>query len=110
MLTIFLKRLLSTLNRGGWSVLFATCLQDQIPADSIMTVAGTGNNGYSEGGRIASAAQIEVAYNVAVDAWGNVYIADSWNHRIRQVTPDGSIRPFAGNGTQGFSGDNGQAV
>ncbi len=104
------RRVLEVYRWAGCYLLFAVCLHAQIPAGSVGTIAGTGTNGYSEGGRIASAAQIEVAYNVAVDAWGNVYIADSWNHRIRQVAPDGSIWPFAGNGTQGFSGDNGTAV
>ena len=89
---------------------FAAGLNAQIPAGSIGTIAGTGTNGYSDGGRVATAAQIDIAYNIAVDAWGNVYIADSWNHRIRQVAPDGSIKVLAGTGTQGFSGDGGQAT
>ncbi|MGO9261000.1 MAG: IPT/TIG domain-containing protein [Bryobacteraceae bacterium] len=47
---------------------------------------------------------------VAVDGQGNVYIADSENHRIRMVTPAGIITTVAGNGTAGFSGDGGPAT
>ena len=49
--------------------------------------------------------------SVAVDAAARVYIADTRNHRIRRVTPDGTISTFAGSGTGGgFGGDNGPAV
>ncbi len=42
---------------------------------------------------------------------GNVYVADTLNHRIRKVTAlTGTITTAAGTGTQGFSGDNGQAT
>jgi uncharacterized protein (TIGR03437 family) len=47
---------------------------------------------------------------VAVDAAGNLYIADSNNHRIRRVGTDGNITTVAGNGTKGLSGDGGQAT
>ena len=47
---------------------------------------------------------------VAVDRFGNLFIADSENHRIRQVSPDGIIRTIAGTGTEGFSGDDGPAT
>ncbi len=91
-------------------VFCAACLNAQSPDLLITTVAGTGINGYSTGGGIAAAAQIELAYSVAADAIGNIYIADSWNHRIRKITPEGSIQDFAGNGTKGYSGDNGPAI
>ena len=47
---------------------------------------------------------------LALDAAGNLYIADTYNHRIRMVTPAGIITTVAGNGKPGFSGDNGPAV
>jgi len=45
-----------------------------------------------------------------VDASGNLYIADTHNHRIRKVTSGGIISTVAGNGTVGFSGDGGLAT
>ena len=47
---------------------------------------------------------------MALDSAGNLYIADSNNHRIRKVTPGGTISTYAGTGTEGFSGDGGPAT
>lgn len=47
---------------------------------------------------------------LALDAEGNLYIADSGNNRVREVRIDGTIRTVAGTGTEGFSGDGGVAV
>jgi sugar lactone lactonase YvrE len=44
-----------------------------------------------------------------LDSAGNLYIADCWNHRIRKVSPDGTITTVAGTGTPGFAGDGGPA-
>jgi uncharacterized protein (TIGR03437 family) len=95
---------------GGWLLLVAPGLPGQLTPGSITSIAGTGANGYSGDGGAATSAQMEVAYDTAADAWGNVYLADSWNHRIRKISPDGTIGVFAGNGTPGFSGDGGAAV
>jgi sugar lactone lactonase YvrE len=78
--------------------------------DIITTVAGTGVEGFSGDGAEASAAQLKLPFGVAVDSLGNVFIADSGNHRVRKVTPGGVITTVAGTGTAGFSGDNGPAV
>ena len=75
---------------------------------NISTVAGNGSFGYSGDGGLATSARLYYPYGVAVDASGNVYIADTGNHRIRMVTNPGSsgtISTVAGNGTAGFSGD-----
>lgn len=80
------------------------------PAGSITTVAGTGTAGYSGDGGSATAAKLNYPAGVAVDGSGNLYIADQGNHRIRKVTPAGSITTVAGNGTFGFGGDNGPAT
>jgi len=45
------------------------------------------------------------SYGVAVDSAGNIYIADTSNHRIRKVDTSGNISTVAGNGTGGYSGD-----
>ncbi|MET9469515.1 RICIN domain-containing protein [Streptomyces sp. NPDC006544] len=76
----------------------------------IGTVAGTGTAGFSGDGGLAVAAELNCPYGVAVDSTGNLYIADTDNHRVRQVTPDGQIRTVAGTGTPGFSGDGGPAA
>src|SRR4029077_15572359 len=69
----------------------------------IRTVAGGGKGGIGDGGP-AIAAQLGPT-SVAVDAGGNVYIADNGNNRVRKVTPDGLIQTVVGKSTTGFSGD-----
>jgi len=71
----------------------------------ITTIVGTGQQGYSGDGGVATAAQINSPNSVAVDAAGNIYIADTGNHRVREVTAGGVIQTLAGTGTAGFSGD-----
>ena len=73
-------------------------------AGTITTVAGNGSNSYSGDGGPATLASFN-CWDVAVDASGNLYIADYWNQRVRKVTSDGNITTVAGDGTQGFSGD-----
>ncbi len=74
------------------------------------TIAGTGTAGYSGDGGLANAAQLSGPSGVTLDASGNLFIADTLNHRIRKVASDGTISTFAGTGTCGFSGDGGPAV
>jgi trimeric autotransporter adhesin len=76
----------------------------------ISTVAGNGTQGYSGDGGSAISAALNLPSGVAVDAAGNFFIADEGNNRIRMVTPGGVISTVAGNGTQGYSGDRGQAT
>ena len=75
----------------------------------ITTVAGTGTKGFSGDGGQATSAQLYYPDGVAVDAAGNLYIADEYNHRIRKVS-GGIITTVAGTGTEGFSGDGGPAI
>jgi sugar lactone lactonase YvrE len=77
----------------------------------ITTVAGNGTQGYSGDGGAATSAQLQFPKSVALDASGNIFIADGGNNRIRKVTVStGIITTVAGNGTQGFSGDGGVAT
>lgn len=77
----------------------------------INTVAGNGTSGYNGDNGPATAAQLWQPAGVTVDAAGNIYIADQFNQRIRKVAaPTGTISTIAGNGTLGFSGDNGPAI
>ena len=85
------------------------------PSGTITTVAGAGEGGYSGDGGRATSAQLAGPKGLAVDAAGNLYIADSGSNRIRKVTPSGTITTVAGNGEAGrwqagFSGDGGPAT
>ncbi|MEO8761352.1 MAG: T9SS type A sorting domain-containing protein, partial [Bacteroidia bacterium] len=76
----------------------------------ITTVAGTASAGYTGDNGAASAAQLSAPTSITLDAAGNLYIADYNNNAIRKITAStGNITTVAGNGTQGYSGDNGQA-
>jgi sugar lactone lactonase YvrE len=77
---------------------------------TITTVAGTGTAGFSGDGGPATSAELGGPTAVAVDASGNLYIADNSNHRVRRVDGSGTITTVAGNGTQGFAGDGGPAT
>jgi trimeric autotransporter adhesin len=77
----------------------------------ITSVGGDGTQGYSGDDGPAASAVFSYPYGVSVGASGNIYIADTYNHRIRMVTKGtGIITTVAGNGTQGYSGDGGQAT
>jgi sugar lactone lactonase YvrE len=76
----------------------------------ITTVAGTGEHGYSGDGGPATQAELGFPSDIAVDAAGNLYIADPDNSRVRKVDSRGIISTFAGNGHRGFSGDGGPAT
>lgn len=72
---------------------------------NISTVAGNGTLGFSGDGFAATSAQLDRPCGIAVDATGNLYIADADNDRIRKVDNAGIISTIAGTGTNGFSGD-----
>jgi len=79
----------------------------------LSTFAGTGTQGYSGDGGAAAAATLTQPQGVAVDALGNVYIADTFNHAIRKVTTSGVISTVAGLGGPdggGFAGDGAAAT
>lgn len=82
------------------------------PAGIITTVAGrlTSNFGFSGDGGPAKTAELAYPHGVALDASGNLYIADTGNQRIRKVLPNGTISTVAGRDPGGFSGDGGPAT
>ena len=78
---------------------------------NIITVAGNGSFGYSGDNGAATAAKLFDPFGVAVDAIGDLFIADTVNNAVREVVKaTGNIVTAAGNGTQGYSGDNGPAT
>lgn len=80
------------------------------PDGIITTVAGNGGGNGDGDGVPALQAQLVEPGSVAVDAAGNVFIAETGGHRIRKVDTAGIITTVAGNRTMGFSGDGGPAA
>ena len=89
---------------------FNNCVRKVNTLGIITTIAGTGTAGFSGDGGQATNAELNGPYGVALDAIGNFYISESTNNRIRKVNTSGIITTIAGNGTQGYSGDGGQAT
>ena len=80
------------------------------PSNVITTFAGTGLPGYTGDRGKATQARLDTPTGLAIDAQGNVYIADRGNFVVRRVSPDGTINTVAGNGIPGFSGDKSTAT
>ena len=71
------------------------------------TIAGNGTAGYSGDGGPATAAELNGPQKVAVDGAGDVFIGDTTNNRVRELSVStGQISTIAGNGTAGYNGDN----
>ena len=79
-------------------------------AGKITTVAGNGNFGYTGDNVPATQTAFSSPAAVAVDANGNLYIAELFSARVRKVNPQGIITTFAGTGSAGNNGDNGLAT
>jgi trimeric autotransporter adhesin len=92
-------------------VLFiASCiLNSSAQAQIITTIAGGGTSGLGDGGP-ANNCELLQPYSTAVDAAGNIYIADAGNNRIRKVNNSGVIATVAGTGAGGYNGDNIEAT
>ena len=105
-LTIDSANNLYVANPNGYQV-FAINLN----SGAITNIAGNGTQGFSGDGGPATSAELNTPSGVAVDNAGNVYIADTWNNRIRKVSAaSGIITTVAGDGVQGYSGDMGPAT
>lgn len=77
---------------------------------NISTVAGNSTFGYSGDYGPATSAQITTVNGIAIDATGNIYLADTLNGVVRMVNTQGTITTFAGTGGKGYSGDGGPAT
>jgi sugar lactone lactonase YvrE len=80
------------------------------PNGTIANFAGNGGVGSSGDGSAATSAQLHGPQGLAVDASGNVFIADTLNAKVRKVSASGIISTVAGSGTPGYGGDGGAAA
>ncbi|MDP9049899.1 MAG: Ig-like domain repeat protein [Acidobacteriota bacterium] len=76
----------------------------------ISTAAGSGPAAFSGDGGAATAAGLALPRGLTIDAAGNIYVADSANHRVRRISVAGKIATVAGQGTEAFLGDGAPAV
>src|SRR5665647_779645 len=85
-------------------------IREAQPGGNLFTIAGNGNASYFGDGGAATKGSVNQPEGVAVDSLGNVYIADTLDHAVRRVTPDGVINTLAGTGNPGYAGDGGPAI
>ena len=101
---------------GNGNIYFADVANNRVRKINISTgiitnIAGNGIAGFAGDGGQATVAKLNIPREVAVDASGNVYVADSYNYRIRKINVStGIISTVAGNGNGGYTGDGGQAT
>ena len=99
---------------GAGNLYIADTINDRIrrvdATGTITTVAGTGVRGFSGDSGPAVQARLNFPFGVAADGAGNLYVADSNNHRIRRVDATGTITTIAGTGERGYGGDGGLAA
>jgi len=86
------------------------CIRKVSPGGSIGTAAGITAAGFQGDGGPALDAWLNHPEGVAADAAGNLYIADTFNNRIRKITSDGDIATIVGSGSEIYAGDNGPAT
>jgi len=77
------------------------CIRKITPGGVVITLAGNGRMGSANG--FGTEAQFDHPADVAVDSLGNLYVADTDNHRIRKITPERKVTTLAGSGTEDFA-------
>ncbi len=85
------------------------CIRYVGPDGTIRTIAGTGQSGFAGDGGRAVDAQLHTPSGVAIADDGTLYVADTYNDRVRVIYTDGMIDTIAGNGQNGDAGDGGLA-
>jgi uncharacterized protein (TIGR03437 family) len=82
-----------------------------VSGNIISTIAGSSlASGFSGDGGPATKAKLNTPKGIVTDSAGNLFIVDTFNSRVRVVTPDGNIATVAGNGLPGYGGDTGDAT
>jgi len=84
-----------------WTPTMASTIKGCIYQSAIFTFAGSGTAGFADGA--GPAAQFNTPGSLAVDSLGNIYMADTYNHCIRKITPGGVVSTLAGKGNPGFA-------
>ncbi len=79
------------------------------PAGIVTTIAGNGNIGFSGDGGPATNAKLNTPFGITADALGYVYFYDTYNSRVRVISPSGFINTVVGDDSCGYSGDGGPA-
>jgi sugar lactone lactonase YvrE len=86
-------------------------IHERLPDGTLRVMAGDGSKSYRGDGGLAGQATFNGMHNVAISRGGRMYIADSWNHCVREIDlKTRRIRTLAGNGQAGFAGDGGPAA
>ncbi|GDY20016.1 hypothetical protein LBMAG56_13610 [Verrucomicrobiota bacterium] len=102
-------------DRAGGLVIVEMALGQRVhrvdAAGILTTIAGTGTKGDAGDGGPATKAQVNGIHNLAIAPNGDIYLADTWNCRIRKIdAKTGVISTVVGTGEKGYSGDGGPAV
>jgi hypothetical protein len=102
----------SALPDGGyvWAEPYSNRVRMVSPDGIVKTIAGTGMAGFAGDGGEATDARLDFPHTAVPTADGGFLIADTWNDRIRKVSPAGIITTVAGTGVRGFGGDGGPAT
>ena len=103
--TTYYLRAYATTDAGtgyGSVVTFKTSASTADTSVTVSTLAGSGTAGLTNG--TGTGAAFNSPSGTAVDAQGNVYVTDSFNHLIRKITPAGVVTTFVGSGALGFNG------
>ena len=72
---------------------------------NIFTIAGTGQRGFNGDGKPATQASLNFPQSIVADQRGNLYIADTYNYRVRKIDPSGIISTIAGTGQDDYGRD-----
>lgn len=70
------------------------------PSGMVTTLAGDGTRSFQDG--VGTSAQFYEPYGIAMDKSNNLYVSDTFNNRIRKITPNGTVTTYAGDGVEGY--------